>query len=175
MAGDDETPRREGDPAPTDPAPAAASGSTTRRRAPFVRTKPVFHPSAVVPMAIAGLAGAVAWAAVLRYTEHEVGYVAWGLGLLVGLAGRHRCAGSNAAGFAAAGVTIVSILAGKWLGVWWLIEATMSGLSDVVSPWDFVKDSLAPMDLLFAGLGLWTAFQTVAKEPAPARRDASGR
>jgi hypothetical protein len=41
---------------------------------------------ALIAGAVAALAGGIAWAAVVALTKYEVGYVAWAVGLIVGLA-----------------------------------------------------------------------------------------
>jgi hypothetical protein len=68
---------------------------------------------------IGGAIGAAIWAAISHYFNVEVGYVAWGVGILVGLG--FRFLGGNAsgpvAGISAALVAILSVLAGKWCAV----------------------------------------------------------
>jgi hypothetical protein len=69
----------------------------------------------------AGALGAVAWAAVVYFTQYEIGWIAWGVGALVGFAvakgngDGHRS--PAAAGALAVGITALSIVAGKYLAV----------------------------------------------------------
>lgn len=69
----------------------------------------------------AGALGAIAWAAVVYFTEYEIGWIAWGVGAVVGLgvalgnADRRRS--PTAAGALAVGITALSIVAGKYLAV----------------------------------------------------------
>ncbi len=74
-------------------------------------------PSVIICAGIGGLVGALVWGGIIALTGYEVGYVAWGVGGLVGfgaLLGGGR--GANAA-TVAAGVTVVAIFAGKVIGV----------------------------------------------------------
>jgi hypothetical protein len=66
-----------------------------------------------------GMIGAAIWAAIAHFFNLEVGYIAWGVGLLVGLG--FRFLGGDAkgpvAGIATAAIAVVSILAGKYCAV----------------------------------------------------------
>ena len=68
--------------------------------------------------AIAAVIGAVAWAAIAYYANVEIGYLAWGIGLLVGLGVSF---GSRSGGIGAAVIavilTVASILGGKYAAV----------------------------------------------------------
>jgi len=72
---------------------------------------------------IAAVIGAVVWAAVAFYANVEIGYLAWGIGLLVGLG---VSLGSRTGGVGAALVAVVltalSILGGKYVGVRMAVE-----------------------------------------------------
>jgi hypothetical protein len=66
-----------------------------------------------------GILGAAAWAALAYFANLEVGWIAWGIGLLVGLGvlignGRER---SHAAGVVAVVLSVLSIVAGKYASV----------------------------------------------------------
>lgn len=67
---------------------------------------------------IAAIIGAAAWAAIAYFGKVEIGYLAWGIGLLVGLG---VSAGSRTGGIGAAAVaivlTILSLLGGKYAAV----------------------------------------------------------
>lgn len=67
---------------------------------------------------VAGAVGAFVWAAVVYLTEYEIGWIAWGVGWLVGFAvalgnaeGRRS---PTAAGALAVGITVLAIVAGKY-------------------------------------------------------------
>ena len=68
------------------------------------------------------MVGAVIWGAITFYGEAEIGYVAWGIGALVGfvVAATSR-GGGAAAGTIAVLVTILSICGGKYLGASWSV------------------------------------------------------
>lgn len=68
---------------------------------------------------IAGVIGAGVWAAVSFYTGYEVGFIAWGIGLLVGIgmiAGAQDQA-SGATGAVAAVIALAAVLGGKYATV----------------------------------------------------------
>jgi tellurite resistance protein len=81
----------------------------------------MFQVSAVVGGLIGGAVGAFVWAAVVYFTEYEIGWIAWGVGGLVGYGvaagNRDGTRSSTAAGVLAVAISIVAILAGKWAGV----------------------------------------------------------
>lgn len=80
---------------------------------------------------MAGVAGALAWAAVAYFVNLEVGYLAWGIGLLVGYAVLLAEGRGPIAGAAAAAITIVSLLAGKYLSVELLVQKEMAAVQPV--------------------------------------------
>lgn len=81
----------------------------------------MFQVNAVVGGLIGGAVGAFIWAAVVYFTEYEIGWIAWGVGGLVGYgvaAGNRGAArSSTAAGVLAVAISAVAILAGKYAGV----------------------------------------------------------
>jgi hypothetical protein len=70
-------------------------------------------PLQIIAGVAAGVAGAAIWAAISYYANVEVAYIAWGIGILVGIA--VAATGENGAvpGIAAVLITVVAILAGK--------------------------------------------------------------
>lgn len=68
---------------------------------------------------IGAVIGAGIWAGITYATNREVGFVAWGIGGLVGLAVRLAAQESDGPkfGFLAAGVAILAIVAGKFLAI----------------------------------------------------------
>ena len=71
-------------------------------------------PLAVAAGLVAALVAGAIWAAIVRLTNFEVGYVAWGVGVLVGVAMSNMTAqrGKTLAGMAA-GLAMLGLLAGK--------------------------------------------------------------
>lgn len=70
---------------------------------------------------LAGAIGATAWAGVVFVTDYEVGWIAWGVGALVGygvaLGNKDRGRSPTAAGVLAVGITVLAIAAGKYAAV----------------------------------------------------------
>ncbi len=71
---------------------------------------------------IAGIVGAIAWATIMFYANAEIGYLAWGIGGLVGFAVAfgHQ-GGGAAAGAVAVLITVLSICGGKYVGADWAV------------------------------------------------------
>lgn len=73
----------------------------------------------IVAGAIAGILGAALWAAIAYYGNIEIGWIAWGIGALVGFA---VTLGSKGGGVAPAAIavliTVVSLCGGKYLAVY---------------------------------------------------------
>ena len=72
--------------------------------------------SAIAGGVVAGGIGAAAWAVIARVTGMEIGWIAWGVGLLVGLgvAIGNKGEGSPAAGAVAAVIAVLAVVAGKY-------------------------------------------------------------
>lgn len=75
------------------------------------------NPLQIAAGLVAGIVGAAIWAAIGYYANMEVGYVAWGIGGLVGVA--VAAAGKNGvpAGIVAVLITVASLCAGKYASV----------------------------------------------------------
>jgi len=71
---------------------------------------------------LAAAAGALAWGAVAFFTGYEVGYVAWALGGLVGLAMARFGGRRTACASIAAVLTVAGIAGGKLLGTRFVVE-----------------------------------------------------
>jgi len=74
---------------------------------------------ALIGSLLAGAIGAAIWAAIAHYTNREIGFVAWGIGGLVGLGAYIGGRGDSGAGTGvlAAVVALASIAAGKFIVV----------------------------------------------------------
>lgn len=81
---------------------------------------------------LGGLVGAAAWAGVAIVTGYEVGWIAWGIGALVGysvaLGNKDRSRSPTAAGVIAVAITALSISAGKYAA----IQLTMPSDAELV-------------------------------------------
>ncbi|MEU6175208.1 hypothetical protein ABZ832_25305 [Streptantibioticus parmotrematis] len=130
---------------------------------------------------LAGLGAAVVaivfYAAVLRFTNHEVGYVAIVVGLVVGAAmGKVGGGRSAALPVMAAVISLLAVWLGQLVGMAWTINH-MDGIpftnvlfthfNDLVKAW---KDSfVSPMDVLFFGIAGAEGF-VIARRAAQAQR-----
>ena len=75
---------------------------------------------------VAGVIGALVWGAISYFTGYEIGYVAWGIGLLVGL-GAVFVGGTSATNGVLCGVVaLLSILGGKYLAVKFVVDKELS-------------------------------------------------
>jgi len=73
--------------------------------------------NAVLGAIIGAIVGAIIWAAIAAYTGYEIGWVAWGVGGLVGL-GAFMMEGRGAmSGIVCACLAVVAILAGKFMAL----------------------------------------------------------
>lgn len=95
---------------------------------------------------LAGIAGAAAWAAVAYYANLEIGYLAWGIGFLVGLAVAAVGQSPGApAGALAVAITLLSILGGKYASVDMMLRAELQKMTDAevsLGPQDFEEDAM---------------------------------
>lgn len=77
---------------------------------------------ALVGAAVAALVGALAWGFFAYATGYEMGYLAWGIGLLVGFAVARLGGRGPVVGVWAAGLPLVSIFGGKLLSTHLFVE-----------------------------------------------------
>jgi hypothetical protein len=82
-------------------------------------------PKWILAGSIGGAIGAAVWAAISYFANAEVGYVAWGIGFIVGFMVR-LVAGEKeeglAPGLTAALIAVVAVLGGKYAGVQLLVN-----------------------------------------------------
>ena len=78
---------------------------------------------------IAGAIGAAIWAAIAVATEHEIGWIAWGIGLLVGF-GVRIGAGSESEGpgygALASILAVLAIVGGKYAAIHYSVESAVA-------------------------------------------------
>ncbi len=85
---------------------------------------------------IAGVVGALLWAGIAYYANVEIGYLAWGIGALVGFAISAASSGGGAApGLAAILITVLSICGGKYVGSYWMMEEVFSEVANIGADW----------------------------------------
>jgi hypothetical protein len=137
----------------------------------------------LLPAAIAGvvaaIVGGVGWGAIVRFSEYEVGIVAWGIGLLAGLAVAFASRGARGRPLQAAAVVsaLAGILVGKYLSFAWAIQevAADQGVDVGVLSGDMLslfRDNLGTVfgafDLLWVGLAVVTAWRMLQPESSQA-------
>lgn len=87
----------------------------------------------VIGGTIGGVVGAAVWAGVVYFTGYEIGWIAWGLGALVGFLFARGCpVGGSMAGILAAGITIASIGLGKYTAVELTIQQELGTEEEVI-------------------------------------------
>jgi len=122
--------------------------------------------------AVAALLGAVAWAVVTVLTGYQIGWMAIGIGFLVGLAVRHFGKGLDAT-FAVAGaaLALLGCLLGSFLAVYGFASKEMGipltevfDQVDVATVIEIMKQTFSPMDLLFYGIALYGGWQLSTRQ-----------
>jgi hypothetical protein len=117
--------------------------------------------------AAAALVGAVLWAVVTAITNYQIGWMAVGIGALVGVAIRAAGKGvGNSFGYAGAVISLLGCVVGNFLTVVIMISRQESmpimEILSRVNPQIFaalMKDTFQPMDLLFYALAVSTGYK----------------
>jgi len=126
----------------------------------------------------AAVAGGVVWGLIVKWSEYEVGFVAWGIGFLAGIAVLTAAGGRRGLPLQAIAIVsaLVGILIGKYLSFVWALEDVIGAqFADEVDipifSWDTVdvfREDLDAVfgwiDLLWAGLAVVTAWRALAPE-----------
>lgn len=140
--------------------------------------------------AAAALAGGVAWALIVRLTDFEIGFVAVGVGFLVGAAmirttdARGKVPGIQAAGLAAIGLLFAKMLIVQWVTIP-LVQDQLQGeaaAAGVAATWQMRETQSFP-DSIQAGIdrlgerdtlpdALWAAMLEAGEARAAAASDA---
>lgn len=125
---------------------------------------------------VAAVVGGVAWGLIVKWSDYEIGIVAWGIGFLVGAAVVAATRGGKGPALQAIAVVsaLVGILLGKYLGYAFAIQeqAEAAGVELGLFSADmrtFFREDLGNVfglfDLLWVGLAVYTAWR------APQRRE----
>jgi hypothetical protein len=117
--------------------------------------------------AAAGLVGAVLWAAVTYLTEYQIGWLALGVGILVGLGVRWLGKGIDRIfGIAGGVIALVSVVLGNFLtALGYVAKAYEIGFLQVLQQFDYsltfelMKVTFTAMDLLFYGLAVYAGYR----------------
>jgi hypothetical protein len=126
---------------------------------------------------VAAIVGGVVWGLIVKWTEYEVGFVAWGIGFLVGLA---VVTAARTRGLVLQVVAVVcallGILIGKYLSFVWSLQelAAEDGVELPVfsmDTFDLFRDNLDTVfgwiDLLWVGFAVVSAWRALQpEEPA---------
>ena len=125
---------------------------------------------------VAAIVGAVVWGLIVRWTQYELGFVAWGIGFLVGTAVVFGARHLRGLPFQLIAVVfaLLGIAAGKYLGFVWVGQDEL-GKVGIDLPlfskhtfdifWDARDEVWGWWDLLWVGLAVVTAFRIPLPEP----------
>ena len=125
--------------------------------------------------AIAGAIGATIWAAVTIATGFQIGWLAVGIGFLVGAAVRGVGRGTTSAfGIVGAVLALVSVAAGNFLSVLGLFAGELEiSYFEMATRFDYSQSfaimaaTFSPMDLLFYGIAVWEGYRFSIREVTP--------
>ena len=139
-----------------------------------------------VPAILAGLAaavaGGVAWGLIVKWTDYEIGFAAWGIGFLAGIAILTATRGARGLPLQAIAVVcaLLGIVIGKYLGFVWALQEVADqetgGAVDIpvfsMNTVDFFFDELSLVfdwiDLLWVGFAVYSAWRALQPhEPEP--------
>lgn len=130
--------------------------------------------AAVLAACVSGGAGAIIWCVIVIVTQHEIGWIAWGVGALVGASVRFAAKemDESIAGIIAAIGSAVSIVAGKLLLVFLImqflpVEEFDAELVKLTSVQRFIRlftDSFGILDVVFFFLAIGTAYKIGASQ-----------
>ncbi len=155
--------RQEPPPPPT-PAETGESGSTGL---------------ALLAGLVAAVAGGIAWGLIAKYTDYEVGVVAWGIGFATGFAVERAAGGRRSPDLQAIAIVsaLLGVLIGKYLGFAFTIQeaeqdfGTQTGLlsGEMFSLFrENLREVFGLFDLLWTGLAVASAWYALRpEEPAP--------
>ena len=123
--------------------------------------------TAVIAGAVAAACGAAAWAAITVATGYQIGFMAIGIGFLVGLAVRRFGRGVDTLyGAAGSALALAGCVAGNLLaGCAMVASEAQVGLWDVVSRLtpslavELLTAMFTPMDVLFYGLAAYEGYR----------------
>ncbi len=126
---------------------------------------------------VAAIVGGVVWGLIVRWTDYEIGFAAWGIGFIVGTAvvlGAQHTRGL-ALQVIAVVLALFGIVLGKYLAFVWIgqdelgdagFELPVFSRDTFDLFWDLKRDIWSGWDLLWAGLAVVTAFRIPQVEHA---------
>jgi hypothetical protein len=140
------------------------------------------RPDALLRASAAGLAaalvGGIVWGLIVKWTQYELGFVAWGIGFVVGTAVVYGAQNLRGIPFQLVAVVfaLLGIIIGKYLGFVWVgqdeldkigIDLPLFSKDTFDLYWDARKDVWGWWDLLWVGLAVVTAFRIPQHEHEP--------
>lgn len=142
--------------------------------------------TAVLAGLAAAVAGGIVWGLIVRWSGYEVGFVAWGIGFVVGTAVALGARGERGTPYQVAAVllALLGILIGKYLSFVWVLADAFEeeGLGIEVrifsrETWDAFMEARSDVwsvfDLLWTGLAVFTAYRIPAVPRAPEVEEAA--
>jgi phosphate/sulfate permease len=142
-------------------------------------------PKWLLAASIAGLVGAAIWAGISYATNYEIGYIAWAIGGMVGVAVRY-VAGENeegaGPGVTAAIVAILAVLGGKFVATSLLVSSLSAEMEFTVTDehmilgyaGDIVRERLqSGQQVVFPNGKTWDDVESLAEVPADIRQQAT--
>ena len=115
----------------------------------------------------ASLAGAAAWAAITVITDYQIGWMAVGIGLIVGIAMRAMGKGIDQSfGVVGAGLALLGCLSGNVFTILYFVSKasnlglleTLPRLNPAAIP-ELMIATFKPIDLLFYGIALYEGYK----------------
>ena len=151
----------------------------------FAQAEPVVvHSGQPLPLVLAaalaaGIVGGVVWGLIVKWSNYEVGIVAWAIGFLAGtvvvaVAGRAR--GPHLQAIAVVGA-LVGVLVGKYLSFAFSVQEDAQSIGVDVGLLSsemlrFFRENLSDVfglfDLLWVAFAVFTAWRIPGEEPKPA-------
>lgn len=121
----------------------------------------------VIAGCVAAVIGAIAWALVTVATGYQIGWMAVGVGFLVGYSMKYLGKGTTLVfGVIAAVIALVGCVAGNLLTTVIMVakqeQLSVMSLLQSLTPsivMDLLKETSQPMDLLFYGLAIYEAYK----------------
>jgi hypothetical protein len=126
---------------------------------------------------VAAIVGGVVWAFIVKISEYEVGFVAWGIGFLVGTAVVFATGGAKGPRLQVVAVVLalVGILIGKYLGFALVVQEEAESFGESIGLFsgdmfeifqDNLGDVFGVFDLLWVGLAVFSAWRIPQPEEA---------
>jgi len=131
--------------------------------------------SAIIGGLLLTLIGAVLWASISMMTGYQIGYMAIGIGFIVGFGVRYFGAGVDPKfGILAAVFSVVSCLMGNVLSqiAFWADSQGMTylqalGIFDYAFLPDLIVETFSPIDILFYGIAVGAAYKYAFRMVSP--------